>query len=212
MTWSLQGRSVDGAYSLIYADPPWSYRDKNPQGAAEAHYSTMDIGALCAMPIGRLAAPDSALFLWATWPTLPDASRLMKAWGFEFKNCAFLWVKMNRKKPTPFVGLGHWTRGNTEPCLLGVRGDIRRVDAGVQQVVMSPLRRHSAKPPEVRERIIRLMGDLPAVELFARERASGFDGFGNELPPETSIQLNARDDAASDCLSVHAGCDASSGG
>lgn len=89
------------------------------------------------------------------------------------------------------MGLGHWTRGNTEPCLLATRGKPKRVDAGVRQVVIDHLDeetifaqrgRHSAKPPEVRDRIVRLLGDVPRIELFARERVAGWDAWGNELP------------------------------
>jgi N6-adenosine-specific RNA methylase IME4 len=184
VNWSLQGRSVDGAYPIIYADPPWKYNDKLGAGG----YPLMSLHELTAMPVGALAHTDAVLFMWATWPTLPDALALGAAWGFGFKNCGFLWVKLNKVSPTPFLGLGHWTRGNTEPCLLFTRGKLRRVDAGVEQLVMAPLTQHSAKPPEVRDRIIRLMGDQPAVELFARERAPGWDCFGNEVPPETSVQ------------------------
>lgn len=185
--WSCDGRPVNGLYELMYADPPWSYRDKNPQGGAEAQYKTMSVEDLCKLPVGHLAAPDSAMFMWATWPTLPDALRVLHEWGFRYVNCAFDWVKVNKIAPTPFVGLGHWTRGNSEPCLLGVRGKPHRVDAAVQQIVCAPVGRHSAKPPEVRDRIIRLMGDRPAIELFARERTPGWDCWGNEV--ESAVKL-----------------------
>lgn len=194
--WTLSGHVVDGCYDVLYADPPWSYRDKAPKGGAEEQYQTVSLADLCKMPIGALGKPDSVLFMWATWPTLPDALTLMQAWGYEFKNCAYLWAKINKKAPTPFFGLGHWTRGNTEPCLLGVRGKPHRVDAKVEQLlcddnlVAAKLARHSEKPNEVRERILKLMGPQSfAVELFARKQFEGWDSFGNELPPETSLQL-----------------------
>lgn len=168
-------------YSIVYADPPWSYRDKGCEGAAARRYALMDNAAIAALPVQRLAADDAVLFLWATYPLLPQALEVMRGWGFAYKNVAFQWVKTNPKSGTPFYGLGHWTRGNTEACLLGVRGKPRRVAANVFQIIHSPIRRHSAKPPEARERIVQLMGDLPRVELFARERAEGWDSTGLDL-------------------------------
>ena len=104
-----------GQYSVIYADPPWRYSAKNVQGAAEKHYPTMGIDELCTLPVADLAAPDSVLFLWATFPQLPEALRLIKAWGFTYKSVAFVWLKKNRKSEGWFYGLGFWTRGNAEP-------------------------------------------------------------------------------------------------
>lgn len=191
--WSLAHHPVDGLYEILMADPPWSYKDKGIQGNAQDEYPTMGLSDLCQMPVGRLGAADSVLFMWATWPTLPDAFALGAAWGYKYKNCGFQWIKTNRKNAEPFIGLGHWTRGNSEPCLLFTRGKPHRVDAAVRQIVesdliCSPLTRHSRKPPEVRDRIIKLMGDRPALELFAREKALGWDQFGNEMPRETSVQ------------------------
>lgn len=149
------------------------------------------------LPVEDLAAPDAALFLWATWPTLLDAFAVMKAWGFNFKNCAMLWAKTNKLNSSPFVGLGHWTRGNTEPCLLGIRGKPQRMDAAVQQLLVdgdellvAPVGEHSAKPAEARDRIMRLMGDEPAIELFARAPAPGWEAFGNQV--ESTVTLENR--------------------
>ena len=82
---------------MIYADPPWRYTQKNLRGTAERHYPTMSMDELCALPVAELAAPDCALFLWATFPQLPEALRLIKAWGFQYKSVAFVWLKKNRK-------------------------------------------------------------------------------------------------------------------
>lgn len=168
-------------YNIIYADPPWSYSNKGTRAAAERHYSTMtgrDIGAL---PVGDLATEDCTLFLWATFPTLPTALETMEAWGFSYKTAAFIWVKRNRKSPGWFWGLGNWTRANPEVCLLGVKGKPKRLSKSVHSVVEAPIKRHSQKPPEVRDRIVELMGDLPRIELFARDRAPGWDVWGNEI-------------------------------
>ena len=99
-----------GKYPIIYADPPWRYSQKGLQGAAENHYPTMNINELCALPVAELAAPDSALFMWATFPQLPEALRLIEAWGFTYKSVAFVWLKKNRKADSWFYGLGFWTR------------------------------------------------------------------------------------------------------
>ena len=172
-----------GRYSIIYADPPWRYTAKKIQGAAENHYPTMSISELCALPVADLAAKDSALFLWATFPQLPEALRLIQAWGFTYKSVAFVWLKQNRKSPGWFYGLGFWTRGNAEVCLLATRGHPKRQAANVHQFIISPIREHSRKPEEAREKILALMGDLPRGELFARQSPPGWDVWGNEVEP-----------------------------
>ena len=133
-------RSVTiGQYSVIYADPPWRYAQKGLQGAAEKHYPTMGIDEICALPVADLAAPDSVLFLWATFPQLPEALRLIKAWGFQYKSVAFVWLKKNRKSENWFYGLGFWTRGNAEVCLLATRGHPKRQAANVHQFIIAPV-------------------------------------------------------------------------
>ena len=173
---------------MIYADPPWRYAQKGLQGAAEKHYPTMSINELCALPVAELAAKDSALFLWATFPQLPEALRLIKAWGFTYKTVAFVWLKQNRKSPGWFYGLGFWTRGNAEVCLLATRGHPRRQTANVHQFIISPIEEHSKKPDEARVKIAALMGDVPRVELFARQTPPGWDVWGNEVEPTAGLR------------------------
>ena len=84
-------------YGIIYADPPWHYDRKHGSGVAENHYPTMSIEEICALPVSELAAKDSALFLWATFPQLNEAFRVIDACGFKYKTLAFLWLKQNRK-------------------------------------------------------------------------------------------------------------------
>lgn len=151
------------------------------QGAAEKHYPTMDINELCALPVADLAAPDSALFLWATFPQLPEALRLIQAWGFQYKSVAFLWLKKNRKADSWFYGLGFWTRGNAEVCLLATRGHPKRQAANIHQFIIAPIQEHSKKPDEARDKIVALMGNVPRVELFARQTTPGWDVWGNEV-------------------------------
>ena len=192
-----------GGYTVIYADPSWSYADKNCSGAAEQIYRSASFEDMASMPVSRIAAPDAALFMWATYPKLDEALALIKCWGFTFKSIAFQWVKY--RASGPFFGLGRWTRGNTEPCLLATRGKPHRQDVSVAQLLMedldgidpwaseggvlhAPLTRHSAKPPEVRQRIVRLMGNVPRIELFARERADGFDAWGDQIDSDIVMQ------------------------
>lgn len=175
-------------YNIIYADPPWSYSDKGCNGNAEDHYHTMSLADICKLPIntagGGIAADDCVLFMWATYPMMAEALEVIKAWGFTYKSIGFQWIKLNRSGKGYFFGLGRWTRGNTEPCLIATKGKPKRISAGVSQLIFSPIRNHSQKPEEVREKIVELMGDLPRVELFARERADGWDAWGNEAPSE----------------------------
>ena len=141
----------------------------------------MSIDELCALPVADLAAPDSVLFLWATFPQLPEALRLIREWGFTYKSVAFVWLKKNRKANSWFYGLGFWTRANAEVCLLATRGHPKRQAANIHQFIISPIEAHSKKPDETREKIVALMGDLPRVELFARQTPPGWDVWGNEV-------------------------------
>lgn len=172
-----------GRYNVILADPPWSYRDKAHAGkrGVEYKYPTMSIDDICALPVQSIAADDCSLFLWATHPNFPYGFQALKSWGFVFKTAAFVWIKLNKKADTLFWGGGHYTRANPETILLGTRGKPKRVSASVHSVVMSKVGKHSAKPPEVRERIVQLMGDVPRIELFARERVDGWDAWGLDV-------------------------------
>ena len=169
-------------YNVIYADPPWQYSDKGCNGNAAGHYPTMPFSEMCRLPVSSIAAKDCVLFLWATYPMMREALSLIDAWGFTYKSIAFQWVKQNRSGNGYFFGLGRWTRGNTEPCLIAIRGKPQRVSNSVSQLVISPIREHSRKPAEVRDRIVELMGvNAPKIELFAREMAPNWDCWGNEI-------------------------------
>jgi site-specific DNA-methyltransferase (adenine-specific) len=178
-----------GRYKIVYADPPWRYHDKASAGQRGACYKYAVLGTdgICALPVADLAADDCVLFLWATFPLLPDAFRVLKAWGFGYKTASFVWVKTNKNTDTDFFGMGNWTRANAEIVLLGAKGKPKRLSASVRQIVHHPIMRHSEKPNEVRERIVTLMGNLPRIELFARTKVSGWDCWGNEV--ESDINL-----------------------
>ena len=178
-------------YGIILCDPPWAYRVWGKKGVgrtAENHYPTMRLEDIRALPVGDLAEKNCALFLWVTLPNLRDAFLVLDAWGFTYKTAAFVWVKQNKKAPSLFWGLGHWTRANAELCLLAIKGSPKRQSAAVHQVILSPVEEHSKKPDVIRERIVTLMGDLPRVELFARQTAPGWDVWGNEVTCSPGLQ------------------------
>ena len=177
--------NTEKKYDIIYADPPWAYHDTLGGNAkmGAMPYPTMTNEEICAMPIGnKIAKKDSILFMWATMPKLQEALDVIKAWGFKYKTCAFCWVKQNPKSGGVYAGLGRWVQGNAELCLLATKGHPHRISKSVKQIVMAPRGRHSAKPSEVRDRIIQLMGkDTDRIELFARDYADGWDCWGNEV-------------------------------
>lgn len=195
----------DKKYSIIYADPPWSYQNRGTRAAASKHYDTMTIEDIKRMGVGAagggIANEDCVLFMWATFPMLREALDVIEAWGFNYKTVAFNWVKQNRNGTGIFMGLGNWTRSNSEICLLATKGKPKRISGSVRSIVLSPLQQHSRKPAEIRDRIVELMGDLPRIELFAREAAPGWDVWGNEAPtpevkdaPVDSVELAGKEE------------------
>jgi len=175
-------------YSVIYADPPWQYHNK-PQGKGpEDHYQTMPLEDICALPVKELADKDCALFMWVTLPFLRDSFKVIDAWGFKYKTVAFVWIKQNRVNDSIFWGMGMWTRSNAEICILAVRGNPKRTAANIHQVIISHVQEHSRKPNEARLRIEALMGDVPRIELFARESPPGWDVWGNEVNSDINMQ------------------------
>ena len=176
--------NTEKKYDIIYADPPQAYHDTLGGNAkmGAMPYPTMTNEEICAMPIGnKIAKKDSILFMWATMPKLQEALDVIKAWEFKYKTCAFCWVKQNPKSGGIYAGLGRWVQGNAELCLLATKGHPHRISKSVKQIVMAPRGRHSAKPSEVRDRIVQLMGeDTDRIELFARDYADGWDCWGDE--------------------------------
>lgn len=149
-------------YNVIYADPPWSYQQwcNKKQGAAKAHYETMKQKDIEELPVERIADKNCILFMWATFPKLQEALATIKAWGFEYK-----------------------TKSNSEVCLIATKGKPpkKSVHHTVSQLVETVREEHSKKPDEVRKRIVEFTGDVPRIELFARQAAAGWDCWGNEV-------------------------------
>lgn len=187
-----------GGYRVVYADPPWDYHSTAP-------YDLMSTAAICSLPVSRLAAADSALLMWATWAVLEDALLVGRAWGFRYKTLAFVWAKRTSKSGKLFTGHGYWSRSNTEPCMLFVRGRPRVASYKVHQLQEYPEpgagaggleltldsleRRHSEKPPQVRDLVVEMMGDVPRCELFSRHRVEGWDMWGNQVPGGADLSL-----------------------
>ena len=186
-----------GRYACIYADPPWTFvthSDNGKDRSPEKHYDCMDISAIEAMPVSLVAARDAWLFLWTTWPHMPQALDVMRYWGFQYSGIGFLWAKTYgepeldpRDQATPIIkpsdwvmSLGYTTRKNTEPCILGKRGSPQRLHKDVRELIVAPRREHSRKPDVTHARIRRFCPG-PRLEMFARTSVPGFDAWGAEV-------------------------------
>jgi len=201
-------------YNIIYADPAWSFNNKNTGGSlksgASAHYDTMSVDEMCKLPINEIADENCVLFMWWVGSQPKEAIKLAESWGFTIKTMTgFNWIKTSKKPLLPqaiidtispifkkfnlifipklFFGMGFWTRAGSECCLIAVKGKPKRINAGIRSVVVEPIDKHSKKPNVFREQIVKLMGDVPRVELFARNSSVGWDIWGNEV--ESTIVL-----------------------
>ena len=169
-------------YNIIYADPPWTFKTWSKKGGIKSpKYEVMTINDIKKLPIDNIADKDCVLFIWVTYPLLKEGLDTIKQWNFHYKTCGFSWIKKNKKTDSLFWGLGYWTRANNEICLLATKGKPKRISRSVHQVVIDKIREHSRKPDCVRDRIVELCGDLPRIELFAREKTKGWDVWGNEV-------------------------------
>jgi N6-adenosine-specific RNA methylase IME4 len=172
-------------YKILLADPPWSYKVWSKKGngrSAASHYKCLKKETIQSLPVQDIADDNSVLFLWVTAPCLLEGIELIEKWGFQYKTLGFNWVKKNKVSDSWFWGMGYYTRANTELCLLATKGKVlKRVSRAVHQVVDDRIMRHSQKPGTVRNRIVELFGDLPRIELFAREKAEGWDSWGNQI-------------------------------
>lgn len=148
---------------------------------------------ICALPVANLADDDAVLFLWSCWPVLPDSLKVIEAWGFEYKSLAWVWIKSNPTGFGFFMGMGYFTRANSEPCLIATRGKLPKpTDRGILSLIYAPVLEHSRKPDDQYRKIEAL---YPAslypkrLELFARRPWPGWDVWGNEV--ESTITLES---------------------
>lgn len=177
--------NTDKRYNIIYADPPWEYKESDSGNrVVKAHYNTMNIEDIKNMPINKIAEDTSILFLWVTFPRLKQGLEVIESWGYQYYGLGFDWVKIS-KNGKPSWGMGYYTRQNTEICLIGVKKDktkrIKPLVKNVLSVIHSERREHSRKPDIIRDKIVKICGDLPRIELFARQQVEGWDCWGNEV-------------------------------
>ena len=162
-------------YQVIYADPPWNglgWNNGSGKKCPALHYEVQDIEWIKSLPVKKITEDTCALFLWVTFPNLKEGLAVIDSWGFNYATCAFNWIKRNKKANSYFVGCGNYTRANSELCLLGTKGHCQKLrkSRSVRQLCDVRIREHSQKPLEVRGRIVELFGDLPRIELFARQK------------------------------------------
>ena len=171
-------------YNIIYADPAWhfkTYSNKGEKRSAIQYYDCLNINDIYNLPVNDIANDDCILFIWVIDSMLPEALQVIKKWNFKYKTVAFTWVKQNKKSDGYFTGMGYWTRCNPEQCLLATKGNPKRLSKAVRQLIISKRQEHSRKPDEIRNRIVELCGDLPRIELFARNKTKGWSVWGNEV-------------------------------
>jgi N6-adenosine-specific RNA methylase IME4 len=178
-------------YQIIYADPPWSYKVWSVNGnkrSACQHYQVMEKIDIQKLPIDKISDKNAVLFLWVIPPCLQEGMELIEKWGFKYKTIGFNWVKKNKKSDSYFWGMGYYTRANSELCLLATKGKpLKRVSKSVHQILDDRVMKHSQKPNSARKKIVELFGDIPRIELFARQKTEGWDVWGNEV--ESDIDL-----------------------
>lgn len=181
-------------YGAILADPPWAYAMRSEKGyekSPEAHYQTMNLTDIAALPVGQLAGPDCLLFMWSTWPHLKQAQWVMEEWGFEYITGG-AWIKRTVNWKLAF-GNGYVQRTASEPYLIGKIGRPETKSKSERNVIDAPIdicdipdkieairREHSRKPVQMREMIDRLLPRAYKAELFAREAWGDNDIWGNE--------------------------------
>jgi site-specific DNA-methyltransferase (adenine-specific) len=177
----IKPKPITKKYEIIYADPAWEYNRKVGEGIAEEQYRLSGLEEMKKIPVDFISEKDSVLFMWVTFPMLKEGLELMESWGFEYKTCAFNWIKLN-KNGKPFFGIGYYTKSNSEICLLGIKGNgFTILDNTISQIIMTEKEVHSKKPEEVRNLIVQLFGDRKRIELFARQKVEGWDTYGDEI-------------------------------
>ena len=189
-------------YGAILADPPWKYAMRSEKGyekSPKAHYGTMELSSIKALPVHELAGPECYLFMWSTWPHLPQALDVLTSWGFEYVTGG-AWVKRTENWKLAF-GTGYVLRSATEPFLVGKIGRPQIASRSERNVVLadelpdlidSLRREHSRKPDQMRELIERLLPRAHCAELFAREEWAGHEVWGNEAEKYSASKTGAQ--------------------
>lgn len=170
-------------FSVLYADPPWLFKDKLPgkgRGAVK-HYPCMTVEEIMRYPL-PLLADDCLLAMWRVASMQQEALDVIRAWGFEKPKSEIVWQKLTKNGKRHF-GMGRLVRAEHETCLLATRGRVKALDRSIRSTFSAPVREHSRKPDEMYGLLERLSAG-PYVELFARHRRDGWESYGNQLPAE----------------------------
>jgi site-specific DNA-methyltransferase (adenine-specific) len=182
-----------GKYSAILCDLPWEYRRDNTPINGGVPYKSISKEELGKLPVHDITATDCSLFMWTTWPKLEEALFVIEKWGFTYITNAFVWVKLNPNgeliqqgkdillKKGFHSGMGSWTNSNTEFVLFAKKGSPRRMKMDVKQIICAPRGEHSAKPQEIHDRIVELIGNIPRLEICARKKVAGWDQIGFDI-------------------------------
>ena len=185
-------------YQIIYADPAWSYYNDSTankdcttvKGMRRPPYPVMSTESIKQLKVSEITDENAILFIWTTDYHLEKCMQVINAWGFEYKTVGFSWAKKT-KKGTPVCFMGAYTmKSGTELCLLATKGKNAHKlvkKHNVKSLIESERKQHSEKPNEVRERIVELLGDIPRIELFARQKVEGWDAWGNEVESDVSF-------------------------
>jgi len=183
-------------YNIIYADPPWKFSSKELQKydgqrftSMDKHYETQSKNWIKNLPVKDITKEDCALFMWSTDAHIKEAIETIEVWGFKYITVAFVWEKKTSTGKT-VANLGAWTMKNYEICLLGTKGAMLKYKKinNIYQKVEAKRTKHSKKPEQVRTNIELLFGNLPRIELFAREKHEGWDAWGNEVDSDINLE------------------------
>src|SRR6266496_5876349 len=176
---------VHGQYATILADPPWRFANRTGKMAPEhkrlLRYPTMTVEEIKDLPVSKVAAPKSHLYLWVPNALLGWGLEVISAWGYEYKT-TIVWYKVRKDGGPDGRGVGFYFRNVTEMVLFGVRGkNNRTLKPGRKQtnIIVSRKREHSRKPDELYP-IIEACSPGPRLELFARFNREGWHQWGNE--------------------------------
>jgi len=177
-------------YKIIYADPPWKMEfSASKSRDVDKKYDVMNYKDIANIDVNNISDNDSILFMWTTYPKLEESFYVLNSWGFKYRTVGFVWIKKYSNN-TNYLGMGNYTRANSEIVLIGVKGkgvktQVRNISQIIQTVMIPDHTtfinyKHSKKPDIVRTRIVQLCGDLPRIELFARTKIHGWDVWGND--------------------------------
>jgi N6-adenosine-specific RNA methylase IME4 len=175
-----------GPFNILYADPCWhfaTYSKKGESKSPQSKYDTIGIEGLKRLPFKKIAAKDAWLFMWVYGPLADEASDVARAWGFEISSKeGFIWRKTTKDGTGTVMGTGYTTRKNAETMLIAKRGNPKIINFSVRQTQDHPrMSEHSEKPPLFRDLIVKLVGDLPRIELFSRHTIPGWEVWGNQV-------------------------------